>query len=248
MLKIKNLTLELQKKIILNNLSFTIKENEITVIIGKNGSGKSSLVQTINGIYKYQGEISYKNKDLKTFKTKEKAKIFAVLAQRLETLHIKVFDLISLGRNPYLGLNNKLSDTDLNKINEAISLLQIEYLKECYLDKISGGELQKAYLAMLVAQDTELLILDEPTTFLDVDFEYNFLSIIKDIKIKKNKTILLILHNLTNAIEIADNIILLDNGEIKFNGTKEECIKNNIIEQEFNLKKYYINEKIFFAK
>ena len=132
MLEIKNLTLELQKKIILNNLSFSLKENEITVLIGKNGSGKSSLVQTINGIYKYQGEILYNNKDLKTFKTKEKAKIFAVLAQRLETLHIKVFDLISLGRNPYLGLNNKLSETDLNKINEAISLLQIEYLKECY--------------------------------------------------------------------------------------------------------------------
>ena len=246
MLEVKNLNLTIEMKTILSNISFLLKENKITVLIGKNGSGKSSIVKSINGITKYTGNIILNNQNILELKNNERAKEIAILPQYLEVVHITVKDLVSLGRNPYLKLFSKLSEKDRKIINDAITLFDLNELENNYLDTLSGGELQKAYLAMLIAQDTNILVLDEPTTYLDIDFEGYFLDKIK--QLKGNKTILLVLHNITKAIEIADEVIILDNGKIIYNDSKDKLLNTTIIEELFNVKKYIIKDKVFYTK
>lgn len=246
MLEIKNLNFKLKDKIILNNINLKLKDNKITVMIGKNGSGKSTIIKAINRLIKYDGLINLDGCNILEYKSREKAQKIAILPQHLEIVPITVNDLVSMGRNPYLGLMGKLTDNDKNIVNYAINILDLNKIRNQFLNTLSGGELQKAYLAMMLAQDTQYLIFDEPTTFLDVDFEGYFLEKLKDVQ--NDKTILVVLHNITKAIEIADEIIIVDNGEIIYNDTKEKLLNTTIIEEIFNVKKYQVDNKIFYTK
>lgn len=246
MLEIKNLSLKINNKDILDNINFKLQNNKITVLIGKNGSGKSSIVKSINGIIKYSGKIILDGTNIRNYKPIYKSKRIAVLPQNLPISHITVKELVALGRHPYLGLFGKLSEEDYQVIQESLELLDLKDLEDRYLDTLSGGEVQKAYLAMTLVQNTDILIFDEPTTFLDVNFESYFLEKIK--RLKSYKTVLLVLHNITKAIEIADEIIIIDNGKIVYEGSKEKLVSTTIIEDIFNVNKYIINDKIFYTK
>ena len=246
MLEVKNLNLKINNKDILENVNFKLQRNKITVLIGKNGSGKSSIIKSINGLVKYTGEINLDSSDIKEFKPLDKAKRIAVLPQNLPMSHITVKELVALGRHPYLGLFGKLSSDDYQVIDDTLKVLDLKDLENRYLDTLSGGEVQKAYLAMLLVQNTDILILDEPTTFLDIDFEGYFLEKLKELK--SNKTILLVLHNITKAIEIADEVIVIDSGKIVYDGSKEKVVTTTIIEDNFSVNKYIINDKVFYTK
>lgn len=246
MLEIKNLSLKIKDKEILNDITFKLKENKTTVLIGKNGSGKSSIIKAINGLVKYDGLITLNDVNILDYKPKERAKKIAILPQHLDVVDITVYDLVKMGRNPYLGPFNKLNDLDILKVEEAIKLFELNDLKYRSLTTLSGGEVQKAYLALLIASNADIYIFDEPTTFLDIEFENYFLDKLK--QYQNNKTILLVLHNITKAIEIADEVIILDKGMIVFNDSKEKLLESKIIEKTFNVLKYQINDKVFYTK
>lgn len=246
MLKIKDLSLELNNKVVLDKVNVSFEKNKITAIIGKNASGKTSLIKCINGIYKYNGEILLNSKNIKDIDIKDLSKQLSILPQLLKYPHILVKDIIAMGRNPYLSLKAKLTDNDLYIIDQVISKLNIVNLKEKYLDELSGGQRQLVYLALQLTQDAPLMIFDEPSSFMDVNYEHFFLDILKEQKENNNKTIVLVMHNINQAIRYSDNIVVVDKGKIIFSGNKFDCLKQEVIEKTFNLKKYEIDDFIIF--
>ena len=245
MLKINNLNLILNNIHMLKNMNLEVKKNKITAIIGKNASGKSSIIKCINGIYKYDGEILFEGKNINDINIKEKSKKISILPQILKYPHILVSDLLLIGLNPSLSIYEKIKENDIMKINEIIKKFKIEHLQNKYLDELSGGQRQIVYLAMQLIQNAELMIFDEPSSFMDINYENQLLRVISDLK-TLNKTVLVVMHNINNIIKCADHIVIVNEGEVVFAGNKNECLEEKIIEKVFNLKRYEFEDHIIF--
>ncbi len=238
MLKFENISVKTPSKELLQEVSFSIKPHTITAVIGKNGSGKTSLVSCIAGEKKYTGSITYEGKDIRLMSLKEKSRLISVLPQLLPTPHITVKELVGMGRNPYLDLGKNFTQTDEEYVEKALFDITIKEIEDKYLTEISGGERQKAYIAMVLAQNTRVIVLDEPTTYMDMQYSKEFMTLLLRLKTKNKKTILAVMHDLNSALENADNILVLDEGRAVFYGSKEECINSAIIEKIFDLKKH----------
>ena len=247
MIEIFDLSVTLGKKEILKNVNFHIKEQCLTVILGKNGSGKSTLINCLNQKIPYNGKIVLDNQNLKDMKLRERAKKMSILPQVLPNSHLSVWDLVSMGRAPYLDLTQKMSEDDWQIVKESLKTIGIENLSDRTLDKLSGGERQKAYLAMILAQDTEFLILDEPTTYMDMAYESEFLDLLIKLKNQNKKTCCVVMHNLNQAVHIADRLVILDDGMICFEGTSEEALNQCILEKIFHVQRYTVENRVFFA-
>lgn len=247
MLECQGVTVNAKHKSIIENISFTLERDKITALIGKNGSGKTTLLKAIMGQNGYSGKIMLENTDLINLTPKERAKKIAFLPQTLPTPNFTVNELVALGRSPYLSFNQKLSNDDLTAINTATQKTNLSHLTDRALPTLSGGERQRAFLAMILAQQTSLLILDEPVTFMDISAQAEFLNLLPQIK-TQGKTVLMVVHNLDYAVKYADNIIALEDGKCVFCGTKDDCLKQNIIENIFKLKAIKADGRIFFTK
>lgn len=247
MLKISNLCLSLNNKEVLKEINLFIRKGKLTTIIGLNGSGKSSLINCINQTYKYNGNIClFHNKDyvnINEIKQTEIAKRISILPQVLSNPHIRVIDLVKMGRSPYRSIGKKLTEFDYQTINFAIKEVGIENLSEKYVDELSGGERQKAFLALMLAQNTDMLILDEPTTYLDLINEKEFLELIILLKKNYGKTILIVMHNLNNALNYSDDLIFLDKGKLMCSGDKKDVINSYLIESIFKITIKEIDDK-----
>ena len=208
MLELKNISVTKNKKEILRDVSFSVKPHTITAIIGKNGSGKSTLVSCLTGESKYKGTIFFSDDDIALLNSRQRARLVSLLPQNLPAVPITVEKLVEMGRNPYTDVGKRLSEKDLQQIEKAIECAGIENIRHKKLTEISGGERQKAYIAMVMSQNTRVIAFDEPTTYMDVQAEKTFMSLILELKEKHKKTLLVVMHNLSAAVEIADNILL----------------------------------------
>lgn len=247
MLQICNLSASAGKKQILKGLNFSVSPEKITVILGKNGSGKSTLVRCINRLQNYQGEIFLQKKNLKDMPLSMRAREVSVLPQELANPHILVEDLVAMGRNPYVGLQGKYTSQDMEWVEYAIEFMEIKKLRSRYVNELSGGERQKVYLAANIAQDTPMMVLDEPTTYLDLSYEKGLLKKLEQLKRQQHKTLVVVMHNLSAAIELADEVLLLDDGMQAFFGNKEQCLQEKKIEEIFGVERNCVNERIFFG-
>ena len=146
---------------------------------------------------------------------KQRSRLVSLLPQTLPAVPITVEKLVEMGRNPYTDIGKRLSQKDKEQIEKAIENAGITDIRHKKLTEISGGERQKAYIAMVISQNTRVIALDEPTTYMDVQAEKTFMSLILELKEKHKKTLLVVMHNLSAAVEIADNILLLDEGKVK---------------------------------
>ena len=248
MLTVNNLNAVINKHTILKDINLKIAPHALTAVIGKNGSGKSTLVSCIKSMTDYTGSITFENRDIRLMHPKEKAKLISVLPQHLPPVHITVRELAGMGRNPYLDFGKRFSEEDKKAVDSALEKLDITYLADKYTDKISGGERQKAYLAMILAQKTRLIVLDEPTAYMDILSEEKFKETLLSIKKDSHKTVTVVMHNLNAAVKFADRFILMDEGRVIFQGTKTQCLENKIIENNFNLRRFDAEDRIFFAK
>ncbi len=237
MLSVNNLSVSYHNRKVLNNVSFEIKKGTLTAVIGKNGSGKSSLICAVSNQIKYSGDVFLNGKDISHMTDNNRAKVMSVLPQKLNDTSFTVKELVTLGRNPYIGISKRLSDNDKSKVDRAMSDLGISELSQSYVDRLSGGERQKAYIAMILAQDTDLIILDEPTSFMDAQYSSAFMSLLMRLKSEFGKTIIVVLHDITDAVEYADDILIIDNGKKVFFGTSSECIQSGILEDLFNVRR-----------
>lgn len=239
MLKIDNLSAFYGKKQVLFNLSFELKRGKFTAILGKNGSGKSSLLSCLASQKRYSGKILLGEREISEIPPRERAKIISCLPQNLPLTQFSVRETVAFGREPYVSF--KLTDSDNEIIEKSIEKCGISHLKDKGLTEISGGERQMAYLAMTLAQDADILLLDEPTTYMDAPNAREFLSTLKQAQ-SEGKTVAAVMHDLTAAVKYADNIILIDAGRIVFAGSCEECIESGEIERVMGVEKHSLDD------
>lgn len=247
MLKIENLSVRFGQKQVLSDISFTLKPQRLTVLLGRNGAGKSTLLNCVNQQLPYHGIIREGEHDLGGIAPRERAKRIAILPQSLPSPHITGREMVGLGRNPYLDFTGRLTARDQEAVEEALRDADALELAERYVDTLSGGEKQRIVLAMILAQNTPIALLDEPTAHLDLNYEAAFLELLRKLVKTRKKTFLLILHDLNLAVRYADDLIVLESGKVIFSGTREECLAREVLEKTFGLKRYTAGERVFFS-
>lgn len=226
---------------IIKNISLTFEKDKITSIIGKNGCGKTTLLKTASKlIVPYSGDIVLNGESIFNMDSKETAKLISYLPQNRDIPNIKVYDLVMHGRFPYLGFPRIPTNEDKIKVQEAINILGIGKYKDKNIKELSGGERQKVYIAMVLAQDTEIVFLDEPTTYLDINHQLEILEIV--IKLKNmGKTVVMVIHDLNSALTYSDKVCLMDKGEIIIYDEPQAVYESREIEKIFNIKCYEVN-------
>lgn len=226
---------------IAQNLNIHLKEGKLIALIGENGIGKSTLLRTITGIQKpLSGNIYLNDKEIQLYDSLSLAKnLSVVLTEKLPPSNLTVYELIALGRQPYTNWLGKLSELDRIKIYEAIELTQTSHLLSKKHFEISDGQLQIVLIARALAQDTPLIILDEPTTHLDLLNKVTLFKLLKKLTVEANKCILFSTHDIDLAIQLSDEIIVM---------TRENCEQdqpcNLISKGVFNT--LFKNENIVF--
>ncbi|MCG8482103.1 MAG: ABC transporter ATP-binding protein [Clostridia bacterium] len=227
-----------QEEQLIENLSVHIKEGIVTTIIGPNGSGKSTLLGLLTRMYHLQkGSIFINNKNIETFKQNELAKKIAIVHQNnVVDSEITVEKLVSYGRNPYLGTFDPLGEDDYRIIDEALKTTGLYEVKERSIGEISGGQRQRAWIAMSLCQNTDILFLDEPTNSLDIYYQIETLEFVKQLNRKKGITIIMVLHDINQALGYSDEIIVMKNGKIYKKGKPLEIINEALMKEVYHVK------------
>lgn len=251
MLSFENLTAGYRAKPVLERVSFGLIPHTITAVLGKNGSGKSTLVSCINQELRYTGEICFSGQNIARLSPRERAKLLAILPQNLERPQVTVEELVGFGRSPYLGIGKRFSRADHEATQQAMRDADIWEMRGKNMRLLSGGEQQRAYLAMILAQNTRAIILDEPTTHLDMEYEAAFLRKLRELKDRHKKTVMIILHNLSQAVQYADRIVILREGGVFFEGMTQKCLEEEAIERAFHVRRYEAQKegekRVFFS-
>ena len=242
-IEIKNLSFNYTpNKTIFSNLNLNIKKGEITTLLGKNGCGKSTLIKLLSkNITNYAGNIFLENKELKSYSLKELAKKLSIVYQNNATpQEITVFDMVSFARLPYQNIFfYKKTKEDIEKINFALKETDLIEYKNTIVSELSGGQLQRVYIAMCLAQDTEIIILDEPTTFLDIKYQKSIMKLVRRLNQELHLTIIMVLHDINQAITYSDNIVALLDGKIikndKAHTLLDEELLNKIYDTEISI-------------
>lgn len=202
--------------IIAEHLQLELPLGQLITLIGSNGIGKSTLLRTITGIQKpLKGEVFLNHKNINTYEPLELAQhLSVVLTEKLPPSNLTVFELVALGRQPYTNWLGTLSDTDIAKVNNALEQTQIAHLADKRHYEISDGQLQKVLVARALAQDTPLIILDEPTTHLDLLHKVTLFQLLKKLAHETGKCILFSSHDIDLAIQLSDKMIVMLPGEV----------------------------------
>jgi iron complex transport system ATP-binding protein len=206
-----------EKNIIAENLNLTFEEGKLISLVGGNGIGKSTLLRTITGIQKpLAGTVMLKEKEIHNYESLALAQnLSLVLTEKLPPSNLSVFELIALGRQPYTNWVGKLTAEDLEKINQAIKLTHVEHLIDKKHHEISDGQLQIVLIARALAQDTPLIILDEPTTHLDLFHKVSVFKLLKKLSQETNKCILFSTHDIDLAIQLSDEMIVMTESSVE---------------------------------
>jgi iron complex transport system ATP-binding protein len=220
-----------KQHLVAEHLNFELQTGKLTCLLGPNGVGKSTLIKTIMGqVPPLGGDIFLEGKPIQTFHQKNLAKkIAVVLTEKITTGNLTVSQLVALGRIPHTGWLGNLSDADKAKVQNAILATHISYLKDQRLSELSDGQLQKVMIARALAQDGEILILDEPTAHLDLINRFEIMHLLRDIALKEQKAVLVVTHDLDIAIETADVFWLMQCGKPLVCGSPEDLILDNQI-------------------
>lgn len=234
-IEVKDLDVAYEQKYIIKNMNLEIPMGKITMIIGSNGCGKSTLLKTIARILApRKGEIRLNGLSIKEQAPKEIAKKMAVLPQSPTVPSgLLVKELVAYGRFPYQSALGGLKQEDMDMVNWAMEVTGIADFADRAVDSLSGGQRQRAWIAMALAQETDILVLDEPTTYLDMAHQLEILLLLQKLNREQNRTIVMVLHELNNATKFADYIVGVKEGNVVFKGKPLD-----VITQE-NLKTLY---------
>ena len=244
MITIKNLTATYSGKTILSDLNITIPHGKITALIGPNGCGKSTLLKAISGSLKTTGSVVLLDQDLKELSSKKRAKLLSILPQSPITPEgISVRQLVNFGRNPYLSHWGGLTAQDKQKVSDALQETSLTELAERPVDSLSGGQRQRAWVAMIIAQDTEYVLLDEPTTYLDLTHQIELMEMMRLMNIQ-GKTIIVVLHDLNQACRYCDHLVVMKNGKIVAQDSPDNIFNSELLEQVFDLNAMVIKDPI----
>lgn len=247
LIEVKNLSFSYLGNKVFDNLNLQIEKGTITTIIGENGCGKSTLLSILTGAKRVKNNtVLIDKKDINTYSKKELAqKVTIVYQSNIAPDELTVYDLVSYGRLPYQKtLFSKFNNEDFIKINHAINVTNLGNLKEYNVSKLSGGQKQRVFLAMALTQDTDILLLDEPTSYLDIKYQKSLLDLIVILNKKYNKTIVMVLHDINQAINYSDKIIALKDGHIFKIGDSQEFYDKDILQKLYDTDIEIINNII----
>ncbi|VEF46178.1 ferrichrome import ABC transporter ATP-binding protein FhuC [Bacillus freudenreichii] len=232
-----SLNVSYDERLIIKNLNVEIPDKKITTIIGSNGCGKSTLLKAITRIISSQsGTIVLDGKNITSENTRLLAKKMAILPQTPETVNgLTVGELVSYGRFPYQKGFGRLTKKDIELIDWALEVTGTREFKYRCVDALSGGQRQRVWIAMALAQETEIIFLDEPTTYLDMAHQLEVLELLQRLNIEQDRTIIMVLHDLNQAARFADYIIALKDGNIVKAGDCEEVINHQVLKTVFNI-------------
>lgn len=225
------------ERLIVKDLSVEIPDKKITTIIGSNGCGKSTLLKAITRIISQQsGSVVLDGDNIAKESTKALAKKMAILPQTPESANgLTVGELVSYGRFPYQKGFGRLSKKDYDMINWALDVTGTQFFKYHPVDALSGGQRQRVWIAMALAQDTEMIFLDEPTTYLDMAHQLEILELLEKLNREQGRTIIMVLHDLNQAARFADHIIAMKDGQVVKAGTCEEVITQPVLKKVFRI-------------
>lgn len=242
-IEVEGLTVAYEKKEVIRNMSLSIPKGKITILIGANGCGKSTLLKAMARVIPAKaGKIKLFGQDLQKQDSKAIAKRMAVLPQSPNApAGLLVRELVIFGRFPHQKGMSSFTEQDYRRVDWAINVVGLQELADKPVEQLSGGQRQRAWIAMSLAQDTELLLLDEPTTYLDMAHQLEILLLLQKLNLEENRTILMVLHELNNAARFADHIIGMREGEVVCEGNPKDAINVE------NLSKLYgIQANIFY--
>lgn len=236
-LRVESLSIAYEEKIIVEDLNLTIPKGKITVLVGSNGSGKSTILKAIARIlYPINGGVYLDGKSIHHEPSKSIARKLAILPQSpLAPEGLTVRELVSYGRTPYQKGFRSLSAQDHEMIEWALMVTGMAEFANRPVDRLSGGQRQRAWIAMAVAQGTDLLLLDEPTTFLDMAHQLEVLKLLQKLNVTENRTILMVVHDLNHATRFADHIVAIKKGKKVCEGTPHTVMSPDVIKTVFGI-------------
>lgn len=237
-IEINNIEFGYRESLVLKGISFNIEKGEFISIIGPNGSGKSTLLKTLNNLYVPKGGIIFVDgEEIDNYKKKDLAKKIAMVPQDTAIdYEFTVEDIVLMGRNPYKGRFQKDTEDDYKIVYEAMERTNTLYLKDRLITEISGGERQRVIIAKALAQKPSIILLDEPTSHLDINHQMDILNLLKTLNEEKGTTIILVIHDINLASRYSDKIVLINQGKVQGIGTPEEVITINNMESTYNMK------------
>lgn len=254
MIEITGITAGYPVRTVLHELNLCIPAGKVTVIAGPNGCGKSTLLKTIAGILPVDGgEITIGERAISEFQGRELARQVSYLSQNRQVPEITAERMVLHGRFPWLGYPRRYRSEDLKIAREAMARMGIEDLAEQNLSALSGGQRQKVYIAMALAQDTPLILMDEPTTYLDIAHQFQMIREARHLA-GAGKTVVLVLHDLALALRSADYAAVLHEGRVLARGGPEEIFESGSLERAFGIRvrrtrtpegwQYYYREEV----
>lgn len=233
-LTIKSLGLTFDEQKLFDDVNLSLSSGELVALLGENGTGKSSLIKILTGnLLPSKGKVFIGDRDIEQMSSVEIARYISVVyTSQVVSMNMRVFDVVAIGRTPYLGLLGKLTEKDTQKIEWALGTVGILHLIHKEVTTLSDGERQRVMIAKALAQDTPIMILDEPTAHLDVKNRVLLFKLLRDLAYSTNKTILLSTHELEMSLRLADKVWLISDREIK-EGTPEDLVLNGDISDAF---------------
>lgn len=252
-LQVQNLKFGYKKDLVLKDISFNIQKGKFVSIIGPNGSGKSTILKLLNHLYSpKKGEILVEGKNIDSFKKRELARKIALVPQdTILDFDFTVEDVVLMGRHPYKKRFQKEDDKDNWIVEEALEMTNTLHLKDKLITEISGGERQRVIIARALAQNPSIILLDEPTSHLDINHQIEILNLLKQLNEEKGTTIVVVIHDVNLASRYSDQIIMVNHGEIIEMGNPEDVITRKNIEEAYNLEvvieKNKVTNKIFLT-
>ncbi len=237
---------------VLHDLTLDFPRGEVTALAGPNGCGKSTLLRLCARLLPpMAGEILLEGRPLGQFPRKELAKRVSLLPQDRPASGITVYSLVSHGRFPYLGYPRRMTQKDKDKVEEAMELTQSGEYRRRVVSELSGGQRQRVYFAMVLAQDTPLVLLDEPATFLDLRHQLELMELIRLLR-DRGKTVVAVLHDLPQALEWADHLVVLEGGRLADQGLPGEVFDRGSLDRVFGVRGHRASlegkERYFFTK
>ena len=237
LLKAEHLTAGYDKKVIVNDVTISIPDGKISVLIGANACGKSTLLKTLVRLIKpSSGEITLDGKHIDKIPPKKLAQTIGLLPQSpIVPEGIVVADLVGRGRYPHQSFLKGWSREDSAAVAQALDSMGISALANRNIDELSGGQRQRVWIAMALAQQTDILFLDEPTTFLDIAYQVEILDLLTDLNRKSGTTIVMVLHDINLSARYADHIFVMHNGRLTAQGKPSDVITKDLIKGAFSL-------------
>lgn len=241
MIELKNVSAGYGGVDVLHDVSMSFLPGNVTVLLGPNGCGKSTVLKTALGLLpNTRGEIYYGETEIHHIKRKEIARKAAFLTQSRNNVSIQALRMVLHGRFPYLSYPRKYGTKDYEIAQKAMGLTGCREYENKNVNELSGGQRQSVYFAMALAQDTETVFMDEPTTYLDICHQMQMMEIASSLA-KQGKAVVLVLHDLSMALQVADQICLMKDGKLMKEGTPDQIFQSGLLDEVFGIEVYRVN-------